>query len=101
MTRLASFQGTLSETDSKRHLEFTFTCPPGAEGLELTLTFEPAEVIGVHDPGYVFYASTPDRVCSKSQIALAELLFQKPAVNQQPVGIVLVKVNDNILQGRV
>ena len=47
--RLANFQGTLSETGSKRHLEFTFTCPPGAVGLELTLTFEPAEVGGIHN----------------------------------------------------
>lgn len=44
MTELASFHGTLDETDIKRHLEFTFACPPGADGLELVLTFGPAEV---------------------------------------------------------
>lgn len=47
MTKLISFQGTLTETDVKCHLEFTFTCPPGAAGLELSLSFEPAEVGGV------------------------------------------------------
>ncbi len=47
--RLADFQGALTETDVKRHLEFTFTCPPGAEGLEFTLTFTPAEVAGIRN----------------------------------------------------
>ena len=47
--RLANFQGTLSETGSKRHLEFTFTCPLGAAGLELTLTFEPAKVANIRN----------------------------------------------------
>ena len=59
MTRLARFQGTLSETDSKRHLEFTFGCPTGAVGLELTLTFEPAEVGGIHNLLY-FSVFDPD-----------------------------------------
>ena len=44
-----AFQGTLSDADVKRHLEFTFTCPPGAAGLELTLTFEPGEVAGIRN----------------------------------------------------
>ena len=46
MTRLASFQGTLNETDSKRHLEFTFTCPLGVVGLELTRPNYPEPVTG-------------------------------------------------------
>ena len=49
MDHKLAFQGTLSDADVKRHLEFTFTCPPGAAGLELTLTFEPAEVAGVRN----------------------------------------------------
>ena len=48
MHKLA-FQGTLSDADVKRHLEFTFTCPPGAAGLELTLTFEPGEVANIRN----------------------------------------------------
>ena len=59
MSRLTSFQGTLSETDVKRHFEFTFTCPPGAEGLKLTLTFEPAEVEGIYNLLY-FSVFDPD-----------------------------------------
>ena len=47
--RLADFQGTLTHTDVKRHLEFTFTCPPGAKGLEFTLTFGPAETEGIRN----------------------------------------------------
>lgn len=49
MTELASFHGTLDETGIKRHLEFTFACPTGADGLELILTFRPAEVEGMYN----------------------------------------------------
>lgn len=59
---LASFQGTLTAADVKRHLEFAFTCPSEAEGLELTLTFEPAEVDGIYNLLY-FSVFDPDGFC--------------------------------------
>ena len=46
---LALHTGTLYKEDVKKHLENTFFCPAGTQGLELTLTFTPAAAGGIRN----------------------------------------------------